>query len=172
MRREQISAAVAALDVREVESQEMAWAQLRPLGFGVVPYLLDAYSTFRTWQGRCALMYYSTRYSRQSPSALGLGLLGLSDRSYMVRYRACGLLAYALNKEAVPALEQLAECEGRDLVLTSAKAAMNAIKAGNHNLFVDQRLSGQSSWTVNPGDAQQPVPSRVKRLMLGIQSVN
>ena len=37
-----------------------------------------------------------------------LGLAALNDRSRQVRYRACGLLAYALRKEALPSLQSAA----------------------------------------------------------------
>ena len=172
-RDEQIAKAVARLDVTGAEDQDAAWVQLRPLGFAIVPYLSAAYPEFRTWQGRAALVYYATRYARVSEPAVDLGLTALNDRSYMVRYRACGLLAYSLEKRALERLGKALE-DDRELVAQSAQAAINAIRAGNHHLFADTGLSGRTSWSVNPGDIAvggkpPPIPSRLKRIVLGIR---
>lgn len=174
-RDEQIAAAVDALDVRGADEGDAAWAQLRPLGVGVVPYLCAAYLRFRTWQGRCALAYYATRYARISEDAFQLGLTAITDKSYMVRYRACGVLAYSLRKDALPALEFAAK-DVKPLVATSALAARNAILAQNHHLFADRSLSGRTTWTVNHGDhplgePAPPLPSRFTRMRLGIKPV-
>ena len=174
-RDDQIAAAVDALDVRGAEEGEEAWAQLRPLGVGVVPYLRAAYPCFRTWQGRCALVFYATRYARISEDAFQLGLTAITDKSYMVRYRACGVLAYSLRKDALPALDEAAT-DAKPLVATSALAARNAILAKNHHLFADRSLSGRTMWTVNegdsaPGEAAPPLPSRLTRMRLGIKPV-
>lgn len=176
LREEQIALAVDRLDTRDADQLDAAWAELRPLGYGVVPYLLAAYPRFRTWQGRTAMAYHATRYARISTDAVELGLLALADKSYMVRYRACGLLAYALDSDALAALDRVARHDPREMVAHSALAAMNAIKAGNHNLFADRSLSGRTSWSVNPGDAPvgaptTPLPSRIQRMRLGIMAV-
>ena len=171
MPRARIAAAIAGLDLRGGEAGDEAWAKLRPLGFAVVPYLLDSYPKMRTWEGRCAAVYHSTRYSRISGEAFELGILALRDRSYMVRYRACGLLAYSLRKDALAALEDVSVSDDRDFVISASQAAINAIKAQNHNLFVDRRLSGASFWHLNAGDEEQALPSLPKRLMLGIHPV-
>ena len=174
-RDEQIAEAVARLDVTGAEQQDEAWVQLRPLGFGIVPFLLSAFPHFRTWQGRTALVYYATRYARISDEAVELGQLALKDRSYMVRYRACGLLAYSLREDVLDPLEKACD-DGRELVATSARAACNAIRAGNHHLFADRSLSGRTTWSVNkgdiaPGERAPPLPSRITMRMKGIRPV-
>nr|WP_137677267.1 hypothetical protein [Parerythrobacter lutipelagi] len=175
-RDEQIANAVSQLDIAASDRQDAAWANLRPLGFGIVRYLLAAFPQFRTWQGRTALVYYATRYARISDDAVRLGILAASDRSYMVRYRACGLLAYSLNRDSLSVLERLSS-DKRLLVARSAHAACNAIKAQNHHLFADRSLSGRTSWVVNegdraPGGSIPPPPSRIDRWRLGIRSVD
>ena len=176
-RAEQIAKAVDRLDTREGEIQDAAWVELRPLGYGVVVHLRDAYSRFRTWQGRTALAYYSTRYARISDDAVQLGLMALHDRSYMVRYRACGLLAYSLRKNALPVLEELARSDPREFVRLNAQTAFNSIKAQNHHLWADSSLSGKTSWSVNPGDVgfKESTPSPpgwLERKRLGIKPVH
>lgn len=175
-RDEQIGAAVDLIDTRDSLAQDQAWVQLRPLGYGVVAHLRAALPRFSTWQGRTALVYYATRYARVSDDAFPLGLAGLTDKSYMVRYRACGLLAYGLREDAIPSLRRVATDDARELVAHSALAAINAILARNHNLFADRSLSGRTSWSVNPGDGHlaapiPPLPSEAECQRLGIKPV-
>jgi hypothetical protein len=157
---ERIAEAVGRLDQKNSLAIDYAWASLRPLGFAVVPYLRAAYGGFRHGEGRTALVYYATRYARIGDDAYELGLAALNDRSRQVRYRACGLLAYALRKEALPALQSRVT-DPDPLVRDAAHAAIRAIQAGNHHLFVDRSESGRSYWSVNPGDdceGLQPSP--------------
>lgn len=154
--RNDIVECVQAMDQKSFLKIEAAWAQLRPLGFGVVPYLRDAYSNFSHGEGRTALVYYATRYARQSDEAFELGVAALGDRAYAVRSRACGLLAYAQKKEALAELKQIAREDPRDTVRDDAKAAMRAIKRRNHHLFIDREGSGRVFWRVNPGDQRGP----------------
>lgn len=148
---ERIEEAVNRLDQKGNNAIDEAWAELRPLGYGVVPYLRAAYPRFRQSAGRCALVYYAVRYARITDDAVALGLAALGDRSKIVRYRACGLLAYSLNHQALAPLSVLYE-DPDPLVRSSAEAAVLAIRRGNHHLFVDRDLSGRSFWHVNPGN--------------------
>lgn len=130
---------------------EAAWEQLRPLGAAVVPYLAAAFPRAKRWQARTALVFHAIRFARTSEAAFQLGLLALQDKSYMVRYRACMVLAYALNPEAVPAL-RLASSHADARTAEDARAALDAIRHRNHHYFVDRTHSGESFWQVNPGD--------------------
>lgn len=150
-----IEAAINQLDRKDSLGIDAAWAALRPLGFAVVPYLRAAYGEFRHGEGRCALVYYATRYARIGDDALALGVAALEDRSKQVRYRACGLLAYSLRREALGPLRARLS-DKYSLVSEAAAAAIQAIEAQDHNLFVDRSLSGRSFWVVNPGDEQKP----------------
>jgi hypothetical protein len=91
---DQIRAAVARLDSTSWSDQDEIWNGLRPCGEAVVPYLREAYPTFRKWQGRVSLVYHSIRFARVSEDAFQLGLAALADRATLVRYRACSLLAF------------------------------------------------------------------------------
>ena len=154
--RNDIVECVQAMDQKSFLEIEKAWAQLRPLGFAVVRYLRDAYPHFSHGEGRTALVYYATRYARQSDDAFALGVAALADRAYAVRSRACGLLAYAQKKEALAALEQVAREDPRASVRDDARAAMHAIEQCNHHLFIDRDGSGRTFWRVNPGDRRSP----------------
>ncbi len=87
----QIREGVDRLQSKTVNGEEKAWAVLKPLGIEVVPYLLERFTRFRTWQGRASLVYHATRYARRRNDAFQLGVLGVRDKSTVVRYRACGL---------------------------------------------------------------------------------
>jgi hypothetical protein len=130
---------------------ESAWQALRPLGPAVAPYLLEAYADAKRWQGRTSLVFHAIRFARVSEAAYALGLEALADRSYMVRYRACMVLAYSLRTDAIPALQPLlqhADARTRE----DAARALDAIHHQNHHFFVDHTHSGRSYWVVNETD--------------------
>ncbi|MEZ0243026.1 MAG: hypothetical protein ACAH11_06590, partial [Sphingomonas sp.] len=89
----------------------------------------------------------------------------LKDKSKLVRYRACGLLAYALRKEAIPALEAM-RGDPDWQVRQSAKAAVFAIRERNHHLFIDRAGSGRAFWEVNRDDPPGKRPSWLTRLRM------
>ena len=130
---------------------EAAWQVLRGLGPGVASYLLDAYPTAKRWQGRTALVFHAIRFARASEAAYALGLRALGDKSYMVRYRACMVLAYSLRADAVPALQALLQ-HADPRTREDASRALDAIHHQNHHYFVDRAHSGRSFWVVNETD--------------------
>jgi hypothetical protein len=150
---EQIRAAVKPLDTASTSAEELAWLELKPLGIAVVPYLAEAYASFKKWQGRTSLVFHSIRYARTSEEAFQLGLAALKDKSTVVRYRACGLLAYSLRQDALPSLAAACSHPDRKTAEDSI-AAVDAIRNRNHHLFVDRSHSGSSFWVVNDGDRE------------------
>jgi hypothetical protein len=132
-------------------SAEAAWQALRGLGPAVAPYLLEAYPSARRWQGRTAIVFHAIRFARTSEAAYALGLRALGDKSYMVRYRACMVLAYALRADALPALTALRQhVDAR--TREDATRALDAIHHQNHHYFVDTRHSEHVFWRVNDSD--------------------
>ncbi len=151
---QEIASLVRRLDTHKWLEQEAAWGKLRPLGERVVPFLLEAYPTTRKWQGRVALVFYSIRYARTSEAAFRLGLAACEDKATLVRYRACGLLAYSLRDDALEPLEALLRHrDGR--TAEDAAAAIDAIRWRNHHYFIDRRHTGHIFWRV--GDDVTPV---------------
>jgi hypothetical protein len=142
-----IQALLTKLNTARSLDEEQAWEQLRTLGEKVVPHLEQAYPKMSKWQGRVSLVFHSTQFARSSESAFRLGLVALQDRSFMVRYRACGLLAYSLRREALSALKPLLKHPGHRTV-EDAEAAISAIEEQNHHLFVDRDRTGQIFWNV------------------------
>lgn len=147
----EIERQIGILQSAKVQEEEDAWQVLKVLGADVCPYLLAAYPNFKRWQGRVSLVFHSISYARVREEAFQLGLLALGDRSSLVRYRACSILAYSLRKDALPPLKALLTHEDVK-TREDAAAAINAIQAKNHHLFVDRDRTGRSFWIVNEED--------------------
>ena len=131
-----------------------AWGELKTLGVDVVGYLATGYSKMKKAPGRTTCVFYSMSYSRTSEEAYELGVVALNDKATTVRYRACGLLAYSLRKDAIPYLRSLLQHRDSRTV-ADARAAIDAIENENHHLFVDRRHSGRMFWDLNPGDVKR-----------------
>jgi hypothetical protein len=142
---------VARLDTAAARDEEELWAQLRDIGVEVVPYLLEAYRTFRKSKGRVSLVFHAIKYARTSEEAFRLGIEALSDKATLVRYRACGLLAYSQRPDAIQHLKALLTHPDARTV-EDARAAIDAISSRNHHYFVDRGHTGRSFWQVNEGD--------------------
>ena len=87
---------------------------LRELGGSrsLLPFLLEAYPTFRKYQARVTAIYFALPYARSTfndENAFALVLLGLQDKAKLPRYWACRGAADAMRPEALPALRRLAE---------------------------------------------------------------
>ncbi len=152
---EEIRAFVADMDTTDSRCAESAWLKIRHLGQSVVPFLAEALPAFRRWQGRVALVFHAIRYARSSDIAFQLGLAALQDRAALVRYRACGLLAYSLREDAVPHLRRLL-CHRDPKTVDDARAAIDAIEYQNHHYFVDRNHSGRLYWELNERDTADP----------------
>jgi hypothetical protein len=149
-----IRKAVAALSSKSVAAEEAAWAQLRELGEQVLPFFEEVFASTKRLEGRRSIAFHSMRYARKSDIAFRIGLAAIEDRSSVVRYRGCCILAYSLRADALPHLKKLL-AHSDNKTREDATAAIDAIEHGNHHLFVDRSHSGQSFWEVNPGDIQR-----------------
>jgi hypothetical protein len=148
---DEIRARVARLDTRNGADADRAWSELRPLGNAVVPFLLEEYRRAKRVEMRVVLVFHAIRFARTSDDAVSLGLAALKDRATLVRYRACGLLAYSLRRDALPEIRSLLTHSDARTV-DDAKAAIDAIENQDHHLFVDRTHSGRVKWeVVEPG---------------------
>jgi hypothetical protein len=75
-----------------------------------------------------------------------MGTVAVRDRAYAVRHYGCALLAYSLRTDALPVLISLLKHADRRTV-EDAKAAIDAIKSKNYNLFKDRDHSGKILWS-------------------------
>lgn len=106
----EIKALVGQLDTSDRAAEESAWSQLRPLGSAVVPHLAEFYPRAKKLEGRRAIVFHAIKYARVSEAAFQLGIAALNDRSSIVRYRACCVLAYSLRPEALPYTRTESQC--------------------------------------------------------------
>jgi len=152
---------VQRFDTSLAAERRAAWAlakvQIAKDPVRVLSAMLDAFPTFRTWQGRTWLLFYAVRYAQTIEHAFQLGVLGCQDRSTRVRYRGCGLLAYSLREDALQHLKPLLAHQDKR-TSNDAAAAIDAIESRNHHYFLDRRHSGRVFWIVNQDDK----PSRPK----------
>lgn len=139
------------MDTTNSQKSDLIWGKIKFFGENIAPYFLKAYPSFTTWQGRRDVVFHSIKFSRNRSEAFALGLLALKDKATLVRYRACGLLAYSLNKAALPYLQALLTHKDKKTI-EDAKAAIDAIKYENHNYFIDRNHSGKVCWKITQAD--------------------
>jgi len=135
----------------KIEDEKKIWGKLKPVGEKIVHYFLEAYPKAKGWESRASYMFHSIKYAKTNKEALQLGILGLKDKSTIVRYRACQILAYSLKKEVLPFLEE-ALSHKDSKTIEDVKATINAIKKGNHHLFHDRDNSGKIKWFVKDSE--------------------
>lgn len=137
------------LDGSGSDKEFRAITELRKLGNELPKLLLEKYRASRKWQARSSCVYHSIRYARSSREALQLGVEALSDKSHAVRYRACMLLAYSLDKSVLSSLKQLEISNLNDETLLDVRAAIDAIENQNSDYFVDRDHSGNVTLRIN-----------------------
>ncbi|TKC09863.1 hypothetical protein FA048_06520 [Pedobacter polaris] len=136
------------LDTSNLLEQEKYWSEIHELNIDFTKYFLQAYPKFRKWQGRVHLVFSCIRYARINENAFKLGILALSDKATLVRYRGACILAYSLREDAIPYLKK--NLNHPDLeTQKDCKRAIKAIKKRNHHIFMEHRAS---SWVVNESD--------------------
>ncbi|MEM6274080.1 MAG: hypothetical protein AAF735_02470 [Myxococcota bacterium] len=139
---------LARIDGSGSDSEWEAIDALRErLGVRLAEHLLALYKKSRSWKPRSACVYHSTRFARESDSAIELGVLALDDKSQTVRYRACLLLAYSLKKALLPRLYARLDSIRPD-TRQDLEAAIDAIQHKNHHYFVDREHSGQMTLNI------------------------
>lgn len=111
-------------------------------------HLLRRYRQAKKWQERVTDVFLALPYARTDPDALVLGIEALGDKSKVVRYRACMLLAYSLSRTAIPQLKARLQSEDDRMTIADLKAAIDAIEHNNHHYFVDREHSNQMFWNV------------------------
>lgn len=136
------------LDGSGSDAEYRAIDELKKLGNQLPSLLFEKYSKSRKWEERASCIYHSIRYAREVDDALKLGIVALNDKSKVVRYRACMLLAYSLKQEALPALEKAKASIDNEEKLKDINAAIDAIEHQNSNYFVDRTHSGKIVFNV------------------------
>jgi hypothetical protein len=147
MNDDEIRSLVSTFDTKDNALRDAVWQQLKPLGERFLPFFEDLFLRARRSEIRRDIAFHSIRFARVSDSAFRIGIAAIADRSSIVRYRGCCILAYSLRQDALPPLRTLTSHSDKKTI-EDAVAAIDAIEHCNHNLFIDRTHSGQCTWTV------------------------
>ena len=130
------------IDGKGGDIERQAIVQLRlSLGPNYVDALWHLYRSSRSNGVRAACIYYCFEQARTNQAATELAVLALGDRSKIVRYRACQLLAYSLDRVLLPRLDAIRKGIPKDS-LADLDAAIDAIANQNQNYFLDRTHTG------------------------------
>ena len=143
---------VTAFHTKDDATREALWRQLREHGERVMPLFAELFPIAKWFQVRREIAFHAIRFARVSDDAFAIGRMAVEDKSSIVRYRGCCVLAYSLRPDALPALEKLL---GHPDPRTDddVRAAIDAIRSRNHHYFVDRGHTGRSFWLVD-GDGE------------------
>jgi hypothetical protein len=134
-----------ALNQLDGSGSDAEWAAVellrRHAGDRLPGLLLTQYRAASKAGRRASCVYHATRYARTNAEAVQLGKEALFDRAHGPRYRACLLLAYSLDRTALPGLRKALEM-GSASSRDDFRAAIDAVENGNHHYFVDREHSG------------------------------
>jgi hypothetical protein len=114
----------------------------------LVPGFVAAYPRIRNAAGRNSVLFWLVRFARKYPEVVELAKVALNDSAYMPRMQACGILAYSLQRDAIPHLKPLLKHRDQK-TRDDAAAAIDAIEHHNHHYWFDREHSGTFFWTVN-----------------------
>jgi hypothetical protein len=102
------------------------------LGKDFPRYLLQKYTVSKDRAVRGSCVYHATKYAKFSEDAISLARLALQDKSQLVRYGACTLLAYSLRKDLLLELHEILATTPKNSK-EDVLAAIDAIANQNHN---------------------------------------
>ena len=137
------------LDGSGSDEEYQAVRKLRAVGEKLPGLLLEKYRNEKKWGSRSACVYHAVRYAKESNDAFILGLEGVRDKSKVVRYRACMLLAYSLREDALEELKNLLLNEKYNKSFDDFNAAIDAIESKNPNYFIDRKHTGKLKLRIN-----------------------
>ena len=121
--------------------------ELEKLKADLPKVLLAYYRESNAWRARVSCVFFAVPYGRLNEDAFQLGIEALKDKSRIVRYRACSLLAYSLRDRALPHLRALLSHSDQATV-EDARSAIDSIEHKNHHWFMDREHTGRLKWTV------------------------
>jgi len=136
------------LDGSGSDEEWSAVVKLRSLlGDSMPDRLLALYHQQTKAAARSSYVYHSVRYARKNDAAVTLALLAVRDKSKVVRYRACMLLACSQRKALLSTLRELLPNVAAD-TKADLLAAIDAIESQKQDYFVDRDHSGLTTLTV------------------------
>ena len=134
---------LAILDGKGSEKEYAAISELSALsGEKFSCHLLEFYKVSSKRNIRATCVYFCFDLAKTSADAKKLGLLALADKSQLVRYRACQLLAFSQDKSLLKAMELARENISKNSI-SDLDAAMDAIASQNQHYFKDRQHTGK-----------------------------
>ena len=111
----------------------------------LIPVYVKAFPKIKNWPGRMYISFTLIPYVKINQDVFDLALIGIFDKSKIVRNYCCSMLAYAKKTEAIPYLKKL-NISRYETSHEDAIAAIAAIEKQNHHLWVDREDSGNIFW--------------------------
>ncbi|MCA3003222.1 MAG: hypothetical protein ING68_03415 [Rhodocyclaceae bacterium] len=133
---------------------------LAQFGDAIVPHCINHFRIQPQAEVRSDLLRFLIRYARDRDDVVALAIMALRDRSRVVRESACAVLAYSFADRAVATLQEIVD-SGKQPTATSARNAILAISARNHNLYYPT----YEEWFVSEDDPNQPKDEDVAHCM-------
>lgn len=124
---------------------------LAQFGDAIVPHCINHFRIQAQAEVRSDLLRFLIRYSRYRDDVVDVAIMALRDRSKVVRESACAVLAYSFADRTVETLQEIVG-SGTQPTATSARNAILAISARNHNLYYPRH----DEWFVSEDDPIQP----------------
>jgi hypothetical protein len=169
MHDDEIRNLVAAFHTKDDGTREAVWLRLREHGTRAMPFFAELFPNARWFEVRRDIAFHAIRFARTNAAAFEIGRMAVEDKSGIVRYRGCGIIAYSLRPDALPIpRQQIAHPDPK--TVDDVEAAIDAISNGNHHYFVDRQHTGKTFWSVNDGSTTCRVTSRCRQGALGVSS--
>jgi len=149
MKEDDLNYLLNMLDGSGSDQESKAVKSLGEVGNKLPSLLLKKYRSEKKWQARSSCVYHSIRYAKDVDDAFKLGIEAVCDKSKVVRYRACMLLAYSLNRGALLILNTMLSNDKYKESYDDIRAAINSIENQNSNYFVDRDHSGKVTLRVH-----------------------
>ena len=107
----------------------------------LVDLYAQAFYVIKNFPARREIAYWVGRYVKHNENVFNMALLGLNDKSYIVRYHCCGIIAFSQRTDSLDHLNKVKDHKNvktrEDIV-----AAIDSIQNRNHNYFVDREHTG------------------------------
>ena len=143
-----IRAIIQDLDTARGVALDERRQDLIPFGREICAHLAWGMARLKRQEARVALLYTAVKFARVEPEAVTAAIAALDARGAQVRRIACALLAFSLERSALPALRARAVIERRNDIGADIATAISAIETGDHHRWVDRSGSGRSFWNV------------------------
>lgn len=108
----------------------------------LVDLYTQAFYKIRNFPARREIAYWAGRYVKNNEKVYDMAIFGLNDKSYMVRYHCCGIIAFSQRSDALPHLNKIKDHKNSQ-TREDIAATIDSIQNKNHNYFLDRNHTGK-----------------------------